>query len=109
MTIYNVTFMMERSLKARFTGWLRARRADGLLSEEKGVVGASLQEVVEVPGESEFAEQALSVALQAKFIDRTAAHAWGRSALASLLADYRKDFGPEALSFSTILETIDLE
>ncbi len=107
MTIYNVTFMMERGLGEKFIAWMRGKSAS-LLSEERGVAGARLQEVVEAPGESEFAEQALSIALQADFTDRESAHAWGRGALAEALAEYRNVFGPEALCFATILETIPL-
>lgn len=106
MYIYNITFMTERSAEHRLVEWLRGHKGKAVLSGDAGVAGCRLQTVVDVPGESEFAEQALSLALQVDFETMDDARTWGRTHFNAMHEDFRKEFGQESLCFCTILRTI---
>lgn len=109
MYIYNITFMVEPEYKIRFLDWMRGAALPALLSAGSAARNPRLTLVAEVPGDPEFASQACSFALQLEFTDLSAAKEWADIHLSPVIGQYISEFGPEhALSFSTILESIDL-
>lgn len=109
MYIYNVTFLVENGSESEFLSWLRNNALEKLVNEESPARSPRLTLVTEVPGDPEFARQACSFALQMEFADIAGAHRWADIFLTPVLASYNGRFGAEkALSFSTILQEIDL-
>lgn len=107
MTIYNITFMMERSLAEDFLHWFRS---EALLCLDDGAGANPRMTVVsEVPGDPDFNDQALSYAFQMEFEDIDKAKRWADRTLMPQLHRYTELFGRErAVVFTTILEAVSL-
>lgn len=109
MFIYNVTFMVDNSIKNDFLLWMRSSALPMLVNAESPAREPRLTLVAEVPGDPEFAKQACSFAFQAEFPDMPTAKKWAEIYLMPVLGNYTEKFGAErALSFTTILENVEL-
>ncbi len=109
MFIYNITFLVENNNEAEFLTWMRNHALLTLINPESPARSPRLTKVAQVPGDPEFSEQACTFALQTEFSNLQDAGKWAEIYLQPLLGEYSQKFGAEhALSFSTILESIDL-
>ncbi|MDE6247070.1 MAG: DUF4286 family protein [Muribaculaceae bacterium] len=109
MYIYNVTFMVENANEPSFLSWMRTYALNAMVNPESTARNPRLTLVADVPGDPEFARQACSFAFQVEFNSISDAEQWAATYLAPVLGAYTEKFGPEhALSFSTILQAIDL-
>ncbi len=107
--IYNVSFMMERSLGAEFEGWLRKSALPRLADPAFGGRDPHLRLLADVPGNPDFSDQALTYAFQMEFDDEQAAARWGTRCLQLCRAEYEEKFGRErAVSFDSILRELPL-
>lgn len=97
--ICNVTFMVERSQSQKFYTWFRG--------EEAARMGR-LTEVVAVPGDPDFAAQALSVALQREFGSEAEAVAYAETELPELFERFGAVFGEFGMTFVSILKEVSL-
>lgn len=97
--ICNVTFMVERSLSAKLYEWMK---------EEEAVRMGRLNEVVAVPGDPDFAAQALSVALQREFGTEAEALAYAETELPELFERFGERFGDLGMTFVSILKNVTL-
>ncbi|MDE6218381.1 MAG: DUF4286 family protein [Muribaculaceae bacterium] len=106
MIIYAVTFMIDRRLEIPFLGWLRGEALSRL--QLPATSNPRLTKVAAVPGDPEFARQALSVTLHVDFPSPAPARKWADTYLTPLLDAYTRKFGHEALHFASILQTLPL-
>lgn len=107
MIVYNCTFMVERGLGPEFLEWFKAEAAEKLL--QGGARNMRLTELVEVPDDPDFSDQALSFACQVEFDDISWARQWAQQYLSPFTAAFVTKFGSErAVWFTSILKTIDI-
>lgn len=108
MYIVNVTFVMAHEQHRRFLDWMQGEVVPALFGEDVAVHNPRLQTVIEVGGEKPGPEHGLSIALQADFDSEESAHGWNDTYLPGVLAGYHSEFGPQALFFVTLLESVAL-
>lgn len=106
MIIYAITFMTERACESRLIDWLRTSAIPAL--EIPADSKTRLTKVAAVPGDPEFSRQALSMTLHVEFASPAPARAWAEKALDSVLDEFSRKFGQNALHFVSVLKTIDL-
>ncbi|MDE5552659.1 MAG: DUF4286 family protein [Muribaculaceae bacterium] len=108
MIIYNCTFMLDKALGQDFLRWLKE---EALTPLTQGLTHPDprLTRLIDVPGDPEFNNHALSYALQLEFDTLAEAQRWARTVLQSVTGMYTARFGGEkALLFTTILQDIPL-
>jgi hypothetical protein len=108
MFICNTTFVMAPEKEQEFLAWMRGEAAPKLFGENSPAKNPRLQTVVEAGGEAPGPDHGLSIALQAEFVSKVMAHTWHDTVLLPVLGDYHKKFGPHAIFFVTLLETLPL-
>lgn len=106
MIIYAITFMTERVYESRLTEWLRSSAVPSL--EIPAGSETRLTKVAAVPGDPEFSRQALSMTLHVGFPSPAPARAWAEKTLDSVLDEFSRKFGQNALHFVSVLQTIEL-
>lgn len=108
MIIYNTTFIIDTTDYERFLKWIRAAVACRLMSAPSAAQSIRIAAVTQIVGQHDIDAQPRSVALQAEFNSVVEAHHWADNTLSEVLLEYVEDFGPEALCFSTVMETIEV-
>lgn len=105
MLIHNITFLIESSRTEEFLRWMHSVGAPIL--RKGGSEALSLSILREVEGEVNPPDRGVSIAAQSRFPDEEVFRAWEKDTLDAALAAYRDKFGPEALAFCTLLESLD--
>ncbi|MBD5269451.1 MAG: hypothetical protein HDS43_02365 [Bacteroides sp.] len=105
MLIHNITFLLEPSRTEEFLRWFHADAISFLRAGD--VSDISLAILREVQGEINPPDRGVSVACRSLFHDEEAFRAWEKESLEVCLDAYRNRFGPEALAFCTLLESLD--
>ncbi len=103
MIIYNLTFTIDPGRRDELVETLRKERKR--IEMNPVVAGTRLQEVIDVPGQDDFAEQAASVALQNDFSDSESGRLGQQTELESLGKRIMPD-NNMLLMFLTILQTL---
>ena len=103
MVIHNASFMMEREREGEFVEWIRERLG-------AQVLGAGLRPALSAMREAGGIDyrdaEAQTVAFQMEFDDIESARRWGRECFADLAAAFEKDFGPNAMVFTSLFERL---
>ncbi|MBD5311304.1 MAG: DUF4286 family protein [Muribaculaceae bacterium] len=108
MIIYNTSFIIDTPRYGMLLTWLRETAVPAVTAPGTKALDATLMTLVEVPGDDDFTQQARNIMLQVTFDNLQDAHLWSRNSLNSLLLDYSRRFGPEAVAFRTISERLPL-
>lgn len=102
MYIHNTTFFIDHSAEEKFLAWLRTQvEKTGFFQSG---VSPRLSRLLAPPEEG----QPLGIAMQVEFADIDGALQWRESELMPLVDAFEKHFAPEALSYSSVFETIPL-
>lgn len=105
MLVHNITFLIEPERTEEFLRWMHSEGASLLRSGCSHDL--SLAILREVEGQINPPDRGVSVAARSLFDDESSFREWEKGALEEALAAYRREFGPEALAFCTLLEEID--
>lgn len=105
--ICNITFIIHPAEEERFLKWMREEAFAKLVNAD-GARTAKLMKVTEAGGEKPAPEHGLSIALHAEFTSESEAKTWHQRALTPILEEYAIAFGPDALFFTTLLESLNL-
>ncbi len=108
MYILNTTFIMHPDQRENFLAWMRSEAIAALFNAQSVAATPRLQTVVEVGGQAPDPTHGLSIALQAEFQSPDDAHTWISENFAPVAGKYTEKFGPHALFFQTLLETLPL-
>ena len=108
MYISNITFVLHPEERDRFLSWLRSDLIPALFNPESPARSPRVQTVVEVAGQVPDSSHGLSIALQAEFDSVADAHLWTDNFLHPAAGKFTAAFGPDALYFQTLLETLPL-
>ena len=104
MLIHNTTFMTEPGRESEFLQWFRTQMpeltGDGTAPRLSALRMAAGQEAGE--------EQAHSMAFQMEFDDIVSLVQWADGPLQSVTLRFMKHFGPNAVFFTSVFETIPL-
>ncbi len=100
--ICNATFMIECRLEDKFLEWLRNRKPALLTGNNPARLSA-----MRMAGGIDYRHaEAQSVAFQQEFPSIEGAQAWIDGPLAQVAADFERDFGPQAMVFTSIFESL---
>lgn len=105
MLIHNNTFMILREREEEFLEWFRAEIP--LLEEASGGVNARLSVMRKAGGQYQIESEAQSVAFQMEFETMDALEAWAAGPMARVVERFEKRFGPEAMTFTSVFETVN--
>ena len=105
MLIHNITFLIEPARTEEFLRWMHSDGA--VLLNTGGCRDLSLAILREVEGQINPPDRGVSVACRTLFNDEEEFRAWEKESLEVALDAYRSVFGPEALAFCTLLESLD--
>lgn len=105
MLIHNITFLIDPARTEEFLRWFHSNGA--ALLRSGNVKEISLAILREVEGQINPPDRGVSVACRTLFAGEEDFRAWEREALEAALEAYRGVFGPEALAFCTLLESLD--
>ena len=106
--IYNVTFVMASDAEGLFLEWTRGNLLPALFNAESPARNAALRNVIEAGGEKPAEDHGVSIALHAEFDDEDNARKWHDVYLLPQLGKYTSTFGPDAVYFVTLLESLPL-
>lgn len=106
MLIHNTTFMMLREREEEFLRWFRAE-LPALTGTDAGAA-PRLSAMRTAGGVSHSEAEAQSVAFQMEFADRNRLDKWARNSLADVAARFEERFGPDAVVFTSVFETLPL-
>lgn len=104
MLIYNTTFMMLPEREPEFISWFRTQLP--ALTESGTSPRLSSLRAAGCAGHGQ--SEAQSVAFQMEFADRAELDNWASGPLNRVISLFEQQFGPEALTFSSIFETISI-
>lgn len=108
MYILNTTFVIHPEQREKFLSWMRSEAIAALFNAQSAAAAPRLQTVAEVCGQAPDPTHGLSIALQAEFQSPDEAHTWINDNFAPVAGKYTEKFGPHALYFQTLLETLPL-
>ena len=103
MYTYNLTFIVDRKRESDLAAWIDSAAIPALSSPDCS--GFRSMKVIDVPGDPEFASQALSVTLQADFEFPAALKEWSETLLPKTVDEFHKIFGRESMIFRSILKS----
>lgn len=106
--IYNVTFVISPAVEGKFLDWVRDSLLSALFNAESPARNAALRKVIEAGGEKPGEDHGVSIALHAEFENESDARKWHDIFLAPELGKFTTDFGPDAVFFITLLESLPL-
>lgn len=105
MLIQNISFIIVLDREEDLLGWLR-----GILPEfiAKGGLNPRLSILRTVAGANEVQSQSQTIAFQLEFCDKESLDEWKEEALITLVRRFEDKFGPEAIAFTSVFETLPL-
>ncbi len=98
MIIVNITFVVDVDRSEKVCAWLREKIVIELASQ--GMNPRACRILNPEP------DAASSVALQVELPDMSSAESWMGDKMINVLEEYEAEFGPQALFFHSLLETI---
>ena len=105
MIIHNATFMIEKEREGEFVKWL-AERLDSVI--EPPALNPRVSAMREAGGVDYRQAEAQSVAFQLEFPTLETARDWSSRKFGPLAAEFAEAFGPNAMAFTSLFETIRL-
>ncbi len=105
MYIHNTTFMLRRSAAGIAAEWLGYEWLQH--ATESVACNPRLSRLVSA-GDADIDPEATSIAFQVEFDSLSQAEKWAKGPLARIIDAFYCKFGPEAMTFSSVFETLSL-
>ncbi len=105
MLIQNVSFIINLSHEEELLKWLRPHLGPAM---QAGGINPRLSVMRATAGADDVAAHAQTIAFQTEFCDSATLQTWKTTVLLPLIAEFEKTFGPEAVAFTSVFETLPL-
>lgn len=109
MIIHNASFIMERDAEADFLAWLRSCCEKINWEHEPGAPTALRVSAMREAGGVDYRQaEAQTVAFQLEFHTIEDAKKWSAQRFSSIAAEFEEKFGPQAMVFVSLFESLEL-
>ena len=104
MYIQNISFIIVRERERELLDWLEDNKT---VLTGTGGINHRLSILRETAGASDVTAEAQTIAFQAEFCDMKALRAWMDNSIHPLIIQFETKFGPEAVAFTSVFETLE--